>query len=286
MRPASRTTRSAACTFVATLACLCATLLCAPPLLAQGGDVKDAMRVAGIPDFPPTDFVIRDAASTSVIGRSRYAFVIDSSGAPTLRGESRYLDGQHDLEFDHFLPQAASDGPALSHFEHTFYKSDESVMLEGRADFRTGSASCSDHRGATTTTLASTLSFSQPTWAGPTLLIPIQIWLKSGRQDATLNLNGFNCVPGPKLFALRITASRGGGTPVATFPPDAAMATIRPVLGWWDVVIAPFIPKLYAWYDPTQKFNLIGVELPRFYRGPLIVLTPERQPQFERAPTR
>ena len=285
-RSASRIARHAARSLAVALALFCATIFRVPTAFAQATAVKDAMIAAGIPDFPPTDFVIRDAASISVLGHSRYEFVIDSAGAPALRGESHYLDGQHDLEFDHFLPQAGSDGPALAHFEHTFYKPDGSVMLEGRADFRIGSASCSDHRVAPTKTLASTISFPPRTFAGPTLLIPIQIWLKSGQADTTLNLSGFNCVPGPKVFDLRITEGRGGNAPGSSFPPDATMATIRPVLGWWDVVIAPFIPKLYAWYDPSQNYELIGVELPRFYRGPSIVLTPERQPQLERAPAR
>jgi hypothetical protein len=42
---------------------------------------------------------------------------------------------------------------------------------------------------------------------------------------------------------------------------------IQPDLGWLGVLIAPFIPKVEAWFDPADKWNYIGGTFDRFYKG-------------------
>ncbi len=51
---------------------------------------------------------------------------------------------------------------------------------------------------------------------------------------------------------------------------------MRPKLGWWDILIAPFVPKVRAWFDPADGFNYLGGEFPTYYRGPRVELVRDR----------
>ena len=58
---------------------------------------------------------------------------------------------------------------------------------------------------------------------------------------------------------------------------DAVEVEVRPKLGWWDILIAPFVPKIRAWFDPADGFSYLGGEIQRYYRGPEVELVRDRK---------
>ena len=58
---------------------------------------------------------------------------------------------------------------------------------------------------------------------------------------------------------------------------------IKPDLGWLGTVIAPFLPELRAWFDPSDNWTLAGGEFSRYYRGPRIMLVREIPAEFRNA---
>ncbi len=47
---------------------------------------------------------------------------------------------------------------------------------------------------------------------------------------------------------------------------------MRPDFGWINVIIAPFVPKLHAWFDPAKEWAFVGDEAARYYQGTKIML--------------
>jgi hypothetical protein len=47
---------------------------------------------------------------------------------------------------------------------------------------------------------------------------------------------------------------------------------VRPDFGWINVIIAPFVPKLHAWFDPAKEWAFVGDEAARYYQGTKIML--------------
>jgi hypothetical protein len=57
---------------------------------------------------------------------------------------------------------------------------------------------------------------------------------------------------------------------------EALRVEVRPDFGWLNVIIAPFVPKLHAWFDPNDGWAFVGDEAARYYKGPRIMLVKTR----------
>jgi hypothetical protein len=216
----------------------------------------------------PADYTILDADGANVIGHTHYSMQHLDDG-DLFRGENRYSTGEYDIEQDKIAPTAAGAAPQLLSFEHSFFNADGSPLRVGRADLRSGDAACILYDSGNPQSTSAHLDFPVDTYAGASLVIPIEYRL---RLDTTspINLHAFSCTPDPHLFALEADPSTGTRWPL--YSHDLVAVDVRPVLGWWDILLRPFIPSFRAWFDPDDGFSYAGGEIQRYYRGPAVTL--------------
>jgi hypothetical protein len=232
------------------------------------------------------DFVILSPDATSRIGRTHYS-IIKRGGALILRGENRFDSGQYDIETSRLTPASGGGLPTLVDFNHMFYNAEGTVMLESHADLRTGLASCIDRRSSAPQLAAAPIEFPPNTWAGASVILPIQRFLRDGGHGK-LSLRVFNCAPSPKVLAVEVTPDPAP-TRLPGYLPGAIEIEAKPDFGWLDFIVAPFVPKLRAWFDPGRDFEFVGARLERYYRGPRILMVTARaiaQPSPQPPPPR
>ena len=97
-----------------------------------------------------------------------------------LRGENGYFDGQTDVEIAHI--EVASGGqPKLTEFDHTFYNADKSILRRAHLDVKSGAGTCVDNSAGQKSEQSEVLSVPEDTWAGASIVIPIQEFPAGGR---------------------------------------------------------------------------------------------------------
>ncbi|HVA82362.1 MAG TPA: hypothetical protein VNF29_15650 [Candidatus Binataceae bacterium] len=218
--------------------------------------------------FSSADFEILDPANSSVIGHAHYVVAKDGDGI-TLHGIYRYTSGQYDIEHDRFVRRNGAL-PVLVSADHYFYRADGAPEIESNFDLKSGVATCTDYRLHPAVRSTVRLTPPQGTWAGASVMIPIQEFLRHGGRG-TLLTHVFNCAPIPKIFAVRVSVDSA-----PTSAPIALSGTmevdVHPEFGWLNLFVAPFAPHLKAWFDPHRDWDLVGATLARFYNGPDIML--------------
>jgi hypothetical protein len=240
---------------------LMVALLALPPA-AGAKSVHDLM-------MSPSEFNILNADTGVLVGHGKYSAIEDAHGFE-LRGDNRYLDGAYDIEQDRL--QIVDGKPLLRQFKHSFFLKGGAPESEARVDVDSSLGSCVYYHGANATRDDAKLDFSRDTFAGMTVLLPIQEFLRTRRDGAKLRLHVFNCAPGPKLLTVEVIPE-AAPTRWVHYPGRALdQIDIKPDFGWLNFVILPFVPKLAAWFDPTNNWELIGARLQRYYRGPNIIL--------------
>jgi hypothetical protein len=231
-----------------------------------------ARRASAAISFPPTSFAILNPDTGATIGQSRYSVESTVDGG-ILHGESSFYDGQSDVETGTLV--GVGDGlPKLVEFDHTFYAADRSITERSHVDLRSGASVCSQTSGGKTTDAEEVLQYPEDTWAGASIVIPVQHFLRAGEKELP-SLHIFNCAPGPKIFAISLQTDPG--TAVWTpYGSEALRVEVRPDFGWINVLIAPFVPKLHAWFDPAKEWAFVGDEAARYYQGTKIMLVKTR----------
>jgi hypothetical protein len=225
-------------------------------------------------NFPPSDFEILSADSGQLIGHGHYR-VEQAPGSLILHGENRYLNGEYDLEEDHLTTEPGAALPTLVTFRHDFFNADGTLLLVARLDSKTGTAICAKAEAGKLDLKPEPLKFSADTFAGASVLIPIQDFISHGDRESTLKLHVFNCAPSARLIAVDVKPE--GARTWADYPGELERIDVKPNLGLWTIVIQPFIPKLAVWFDPSQNMLLVGAQLQRFYRGTKIILVRKRE---------
>ncbi len=219
--------------------------------------------------MPPTEFNILSADTGKLVGHGQYSAVQDAEGI-VLRGDNRYLDGAYDIEQDQLA--IINGKPVLREFHHSFFYPRGAPQSDAHVDVSSGLASCIHYYGVAQTREDKKLDFTKDSYAGVTVLLPIQDFLHNRRDDSTLSLHVFNCAPGPRLLSVEVTPEPA---PIQWAHYPARMleqVDIKPNFGFWNFVVRPFVPKLAAWFDPANDWEIIGAQLQRYYRGPNIIL--------------
>lgn len=248
------------------------TTVCAASVLALA--LARPARCVDTLNFPPSEFDILNPTTGRNIGHGRYT-VDRVSGGVVLHGENHYLTGEHDVEEDKMVATEESSLPILTEFRHSFYNADGSLYLEGRLDISSGLGSCARGARGSINVQSEQFQFPGDTYAGSSLLIPIQDFLTRTQANGSLRLHAFNCAPGPKLLSVEIQ-SQPQTEAWAYYPGDLQKIDIQADFGFWNILIRPFIPKLAAWFDPSNRWLLVGAQLERYYRGPKIILVRAR----------
>jgi hypothetical protein len=226
--------------------------------------------------FPPTSFAIVNPQTSVAMGRSRYR--IDRTGdGGLLRGENGYYDGQTDVETARLQSQAGTSPAKLLEFDHTFFNADGSVQKRAHLDLRTGSATCIDNSAGQKSEQTEVLgNIPDDTWAGASIVIPIQDFLRAGIRGDSRPLHAFNCAPGPKIFLISVQIDPGNAV-WTSYGAEAIRVEVRPDFGWLNVIVASFVPRLHAWFDPNDGLSFVGDEAARYYKGPPIMLVKTRE---------
>jgi hypothetical protein len=222
---------------------------------------------ASLLDAGSIDYTIMSRDGRTTLGRGRYT-IDREKNAIALHGESRYTSGEYDLETDTLSPGFPGALPRLEKFDRIFYSVAGTVTRSARADLTTAYASCTD--AAANLEQAQTLDFPSDTWAGASVLIPIQHFLQNGGAGELL-MNVFNCTSKPAIYEVIVSvASQASEWPYS--PSDAVQVDAKPHFGWFDVLIAPWVPKLNAWFDPQTGWGFEGVAIARYYKGPQVLI--------------
>jgi len=224
-------------------------------------------RAESLLDAGQVDYSIMSADGRVTLGHGRYT-IDHEKDAIVLHGESRYTSGDYDIETSVLSPGLAGGLPSLLKFDHVFYSAEGAITRASRADVTAGTASCVD-------TIAQidqskTLEFPPNTWAGASVLIPIQQFLQSGGAGDPMQMNVFNCTGKPAIYAVTVDeAARATAWP---YPSNEVQVNVKPHFGWYDMFLAPFIPKLNAWFDPSHGLGFEGVAIARYYKGPQVLI--------------
>lgn len=245
-------------------------ILAALVILLIVGSARRAL--ANALSFPATNFAIMNPDTGAIIGQSRYSVESIADGA-ILHGSSSFYDGQSDVETGKLL--GVGDGlPKLVEFDHTFYNADGTIQERSHADLRSGASTCSHTTGGSPSDASAVLQFPEDTWAGASVVIPIQHFLRAS--DKVLpSLHVFNCAPDPKVFAISLQTDPG--TAVWTpYGGQTLRVEVRPDFGWLNVIIASFVPKLHAWFDPANDWAFVGDESARYYKSTKVMLVKSR----------
>lgn len=224
--------------------------------------------------FPPTRFAILNPDTGIAIGRSRYRVESTGEGA-TLHGENNYYDDQSDVETAQIRPGAGGEPPRLVEFDHTFFNADGSIQRRTHLDLKSGAATCIDNSGAKKSEQADLLSIPDNTWAGASIVIPIQEFLRARDKGLARAIHVFSCAPGPKVFAISVKIDPANAV-WAAYGAEAIRVEVRPDFGWLNVIVAPLAPKIHAWFDPNAGFAFVGDDATRYYKGPRIMLVKTR----------
>jgi hypothetical protein len=216
------------------------------------------------------NFAIYSHDGGTIIGRGHYGVQRLAAGAMVL-GDNSYADGERDIERDTVEFTSQAQMPVLVRFEHSFFSADGSPKLIGWADLKSGKASCMSYVAGRAKTLAATLDFPANTYAGATLLIPLEYSLRRGL-PTPIKMQAFDCAPGPKLVPLEATVNSEHHY-WRYYSGDLVQVEIDLNQGWLNLLFQSLLPKRQLWFDPQNDWNYVGGLIERyFYGGPQVLL--------------
>ena len=225
------------------------------------------------------DFLIYNPSGTTLVGRAHYV-IMQEGGFITIDGRNNYLDGEYDVEHD-LLKTVDSGPPRLVTYQHSFFDPQGKPQIIAYADLPGGKGSCAVYHGGKGTIETADLDFPPDTYAGSAVLVPIAEQMR--RAAADLDISVFDCAAGPRLLTLHADLTR---SPWRFLPHHGqlAKADARPVFGWFNVFLKPFVPEIRLWFDPLRGYSFVGGTLSRYYRGPEILLVSTAPPGEKNPP--
>jgi hypothetical protein len=227
--------------------------------------------VAGA-DSSALQFKILSADGSQTIGYTRFT-VSRKDSVQEIKGETRYLDGESDKEDVHLYAEPGTDDPRLDNYEHSFFNADGTLHMVDGLDAKSGVASCTTYTPGATKVRKIRLDVPRDSFAGSSGLMMMAESLRHGIRE--IRFHAFACAPGPEMFAVR--AERPDQSEHwLHYPGDLFRLDMKPDLGALNLLIAPFLPTMDAWFNPGDNWNYVGGEFDRYFRGPhvLTVLVP------------
>ena len=216
------------------------------------------------------NFAIYSHDGGTIIGRGHYGVQRLAAGAMVL-GDNSYADGERDVERDTVEFPSHAQMPVLVRFEHSFFSADGSPRLIGWADLKSGKASCMSYAAGRAKTLAAILNFPADTYAGATLLIPLEYSLRRGL-PTPIKMQAFDCAPGPTLVPLEATVNSQHHH-WRYYSGDLVQVDVDLNQGWLNLLFQPLLPKRQLWFDPQNDWNYVGGLIQHyFYGGPQVLL--------------
>ena len=226
---------------------------------------------ASLPHLGALSFKVLNADGSEIIGHSRYELSRGDHSLLIGRGVAWFKNGEHDVEYD-TLKTRPNEPPAMLTLDHKFYNADGSMQRLTAADFRTGQASCTRYEKGVAQTDSAKLDFTQDSYGGSAVVLPLEHYLAQDPKEP-IKLQALNCIPKPRLIAVKARVQKPSRW--SHYPGRTVEVDIKPDFGWLDAVIAPFVPELRAWFDPSKNWTLAGGEFSRYFLGPRVMLVRE-----------
>jgi hypothetical protein len=234
---------------------------------------SDSKRMS-VPNSQILDLKILSADSKQTIGTT--SFTISSDGSKeTINGKTTYVDGQRDNEEERI--QLINGRLRLEHYEHSFFDAGGAITMLDKLDRASHSGACSRREHGAMQTRTAAFDLPTDTFGGGSQLLIVMASLRQGSHK--IDFHAFACVPGPWVFEVNaMVPARAARWPL--YPGDLIRLDLRPNLGvGLNLVIAPFLPKTAAWFDPHDNWKYVGGEFNRYFGGPhvfQVLFTPPR----------
>jgi hypothetical protein len=225
-------------------------------------------------DLSATNVTIFAPDSQQVIGDGHYN-LSHIDGLDVVEGENKYLDGEYDHEKQRLRPSVGGLPPVLVDYQHRYFNADGTLQYEESLDSRTGDASCKFYNSSVPDIRETSVKIPPDTYAGATQLMLLVGRLREAAPNITFH--SFNCIPDPRIVAVKATP-QSGPTTWPMYPGNLVKMEMKPDFGWLNVVVAPFIPKVFAWFDPANSFNYVGGQFDRYFKGRHVLMVRTHDP--------
>ena len=248
-----------------------ATLLAAFSLISLTALSSNAVALtassASQPDFSGLQFNILSSDGKQTIGSTRFT-VLQNNSTEEIKGETRYLNGEHDREYVQLEVEDARSNLKLDTYEHSFFNADGSLHMVDTLNAKSGVASCTSYTLGKMKVRTSQLDVPSDSFAGSSGLLMMITNLRHGSRE--IRFHAFACAPGPEIFSVRASLPDRSER-WSFYSGDLFQIDMRPDLGALNMLIAPFLPKMNAWFSPADNWNYVGGEFDRYYRGPHVL---------------
>ena len=218
-------------------------------------------------DLGGRQFKILSSDGKQTIGTTSFT-VLRHDSTEEIKGETRYLNGERDSEDIRLHLTGPASPPTLETYEHSFFNAGGSPLMLDTLDAKSGDASCTSYWQGAMKVRKSRLEVPADTFAGASSLMMVADSLRRGIRQ--IRFHAFACVPGPEIFSVDTSAlDRSEHWPL--YPGDLIRLDMRPDLGALNLLIAPFMPTMDAWFSPAENWSYVGGEFDRYFRGPHVL---------------
>jgi len=218
-------------------------------------------------DFSELELKVLSPDGKQTIGFTRFT-VSHEGSTEVVKGETRYLDGEHDNETEQLYVGSPDSTPRLDSYEHSFSNADGTLRMVDTLNPKSGVASCTSYAAGKMKVRKSQLEVPADSFAGASELMMVVGSLRRRMQE--IRFHAFACVPGPELF--KVEASVPNRSQHWLFYPGGLVRLDkRPDLGALNLLLAPFMPTMDAWFNPNDSWSYVGGEFDRYFRGPHVL---------------
>jgi hypothetical protein len=222
---------------------------------------------ANDPDINGIQFNILSPDGKQTIGSTRFT-VLRSNSTEEIKDDTRYLDGEHDSEDVRLDVEDSRSMLKLDTYEHSFFNADGTPHMVDTLNAKSGVASCASYRSGKMRLRKSQLDVPADSFAGASGLIMMVTNLRHGSRE--IRFHAFACAPGPEIFSVKASLpDRSEHWPF--YSGDLFRLDMRPDLGALNLLIAPFLPTMDAWFSPADNWSYVGGEFDRYFRGPHVL---------------
>jgi hypothetical protein len=210
---------------------------------------------------------ILSADRKATIGYTRFT-VLQKDSTEEIKGETTYVDGERDSENELLDVAAPAYTPRLETYKHSFFNADGTLSMVDMLDAKSGVASCASYTSGKMKMRKAQLEVPADSFAGASGLMMMVGNLRHGNRD--IRFHAFACAPGPEIFSVMASLPvRAERWPF--YSGDLFRIDMRPDLGALNLLVAPFMPTMDAWFSPADNWNYVGGEFDRYFRGPHVL---------------
>ena len=218
-------------------------------------------------DIGGVQFKILSPDGKQTLGTTRFT-VMQNNSTEEIKGETRYLDGERDSEDELLSVAPPTYTLRLETYEHSFFNADGTLHMVDRLDAKSGVASCASYTSGKMKVRKSQLEVPADSFAGASGLMMVVERLRHGNRE--MRFHAFACAPGPEIFSVKASLPDRSDH-WSPYPGELVRLDMQPDLGALNLLIAPFLPTMNAWFNPADNWNYVGGEFDRYFRGPHVL---------------